>query len=75
MPNTPRMRKALERVEARQVELEREIVSELERRYFSLPEPDIADMTSHSGSHRSVSMVGTTGTAPASSFTTVWYAG
>lgn len=73
MADTTRMRKALERVEARQVELEKQIVSELEKRYFATPEPEIQEAVTHVGLHSTVSMIGDTGTSPGSTFTALWH--
>ena len=49
MASINRLRSALDRVEARRVELEQEIISELEARFFSKPEPDVDVWVIHLG--------------------------
>ncbi len=72
MPMTPRLQQALERIEARRVALEREIVAEIEARFFVLPEPEIEDVTVHLGApDPTIDESSTYGTSP---FETVWYA-
>lgn len=52
MATPARLRAALERLEARRLQLEEQIVADLEKKFFSAPSPAIrAVVASHDGSH------------------------
>jgi hypothetical protein len=74
MANSPRLQRALERAEARRVELERQIVSELEELFFSEPEPQVAHWVIHNGTSKEMILgVDDTTTASRSQFVTTWF--
>ena len=70
-----RLKSAIDRVEARRIELEQDIVSELEARFFSDPEPDVEIWVIHLGAGEA-GPVDADGTATGchSQFVTTWYA-
>jgi len=65
------MRKALERIEARRVALEREIIADMEARFFTEPAPDITAAITHSGSGHTEAPSGTGVRSP---FEVLWLA-
>jgi hypothetical protein len=75
MANSPNLRRALERAEARRIELERQIVSELEELFFSDPEPEVAHWVIHNGVGKEMMILGVddTTTASRSQFVTTWF--
>ena len=74
MANSPNLRRALERAEARRIELERHIVSELEELFFSEPEPEVAHWVIHNGPAKEMILgVDDTTTASRSQFVTTWF--
>jgi hypothetical protein len=74
MANSPNLRRALERAEARRIELERQIVSELEELFFSDPEPEVAHWVIHNGVGKEMILgVDDTTTASRSQFVTTWF--
>jgi len=74
MANSPNLRRALERAEARRIELERQIVSELEELFFSDPEPEVAHWVIHNGVGKEMTLgVDDTTTASRSQFVTTWF--
>ncbi len=73
MASTPRMRKALDKVEARRVSLERAIIAELEARFFAEPEPEIEDQVIHLGPAAINPWEGSC-TAGVSQFSITWFA-
>lgn len=76
MATTPRMNRALGQLEARRVLLERQIVAELEQRFFSEPWPEIVQAVIHMGpSARSDFQGRDSATSCGSQFTTTWFAG
>lgn len=75
MASINRLRSALDRVEARRIELEQQIISELEARFFSEPQPDIDVWVIHMGSGKTEPMDGdATTTVCDSQFATTWFA-
>lgn len=75
MASINRLRNALDRVEARRIELEQEIISELEARFFSHPQPDIDVWVIHMGGGEPTPMDGdATATGCDSQFATTWFA-
>ncbi len=72
MAMTPRMREALHRIESRRVALEREIVAEMEARFFTEPAPwPVAEVLHVAGIPRSDAPVPT---GCGSSFVLSWFA-
>jgi len=75
MASINRLRSALDRVEARRIELEQQIISELEARFFSEPQPDIDVWVIHMGAGEAEPMDGdATTTVCDSQFATTWFA-
>ena len=75
MANANRVRSALDQVETRRVEIEQEIISDLEARFFSEPEPDIDVWVIHLGSGEDLPLDGDeTTTVSHSQFVTTWFA-
>ncbi len=76
MGRPARLQAALERLEARRVQLERQIVAELEQRFFAGPSPVVASIiASHDGDHITGANIDTTGisTGNGSHITVVWF--
>lgn len=77
MASPSRLKAALRRLEARRAELERQIVADLDARYFSEVTPTISEIvTSHPIDRAPGATVGglDTSTAPNSHFTVTWFA-
>jgi hypothetical protein len=72
MTPTPRMRRALHQVEARRIELERAIITDLEERFFAVPEPEVRNAVIHLGLAAIDRSAGTC-TGNASQFSTAWF--
>jgi len=68
-----RMRKALDRVEARRIALESQIIDELEERFFAETAPEVRESVIHLGAAAMNRMEGTC-TGSASHFSTTWFA-
>ena len=76
MGTPARLQAALQRLEARRLQLERQIVADLERKFFSAPSPAIRDVVaSHDGSHVDGANIDTTGSATenGSHVTLTWF--
>ena len=76
MATPARLRAALERLEARRLQLERQIVADLEKKFFSAPSLGIRDVVaSHDGNHVTGANIATTGTATGngSHITVTWF--
>lgn len=75
MGTPARLQAALERLEARRIQLERQIVTELDERFFADTPESIKGLTaSHDGSHTTGNNIPTTATVTAndSHITTTW---
>ena len=76
MATPARLRAALERLEARRLQLERQIVADLEKKFFTAPSLEIRDVVaSHDGNHVTGANIDTTGTASGngSHITVTWF--
>ncbi len=75
MATPARLRAALERLEARRLQLEEQIVADLETKFFSAPSPAIrAVVASHDGGHVTGANIDTGGavTGNGSHITVTW---
>jgi len=76
MATPARLKAALERLEARRVQLERQIVADLDRKFFSSPSPMTRIVVaSHDGGHVQGANISTSGSATgnASHITATWF--
>jgi hypothetical protein len=76
MSRPAEIQRALERLEARRVLLEREIVNDLDRRFFATPTPAVREIVaSHDASDEPGGVLGEPGTATAngSHITVTWF--
>ena len=76
MGTPARLQAALERLEARRLQLERQIVSDLEKKFFTAPSQEIRDVVAtHDGNHVTGANIDTTGstTENGSHVTLTWF--
>lgn len=77
MAATPKLKKALEQLEARRIELERQIVADLDRKFFNGDERPVRSVTSYrlgTAGYDGLLETPPTTTAGATQYTMTWFA-